>query len=381
MPNKHIKWVRWSTGVLVLASTAATAEYGVNFPAPASGGAEEIYDVHMLTFGIATVLMVIVTAIVAYSVWAHRKSRGFEADQHFHETWFGRWGWMIVPALVLGVDMAIAGSAQKTLIKLWEVPDGDDMLDVKVTGHQWWWQYDYVDAGVRIESRALPKEKAGDLYLRAVDNPLVLPTHTRIRFLHTSADVNHAFWVPELGFKKDAIAGYVTETWANIEREGTYRGQCAELCGTWHSRMPVVVKAVSREKFDAWLKERQAAAEAAAAAAASDKQWEKTALMDRGKETFNTKCAACHQADGTGMPPAIPALKGSKVALGPVADHIKVVLEGRPGTAMQSWKDLNDLDIASLITYERNAWGNDTGDVIQPKQVAGMRSDTQSAAR
>lgn len=381
MPKTLIGWVGWSAALLILTSTQAAAEYGINFPTPASGGAQDIYDIHMLTFWIATVLMVIVTAIVAYSVWAHRRSRGFESDKHFHESWFGRWGWMVVPALVLGVDLAIAGSAQKTLERLWEVPEGTDMLDVKVTGHQWWWEYDYIDSGIKIESRALPPEKAGKLYLREVDNALVLPTNTKIRFLHTSTDVNHAFWVPELAFKKDAIAGYITETWAEIDKEGTFRGQCAELCGTWHSRMPIVVKAVSREKFDAWVSERHAAMEAAAQMAASDKQWTKTELMSHGEQTYNSKCAACHQADGSGMPPAFPALKGSKIATGPVTEHVKIVMQGRPGTAMQAWNQLNDLDIAALITYERNAWGNDTGDVIQPKQIAGMRGDTRSAAR
>jgi len=381
MPLKLHKWLGAPAAIFTLTPGKTSAEYGINFPPPASGGAQEIYDVHMLTFWITAVLMVIVTGIVAYSVWAHRRSRGFVADQRFHETWFGRWGWMIVPVLVLGVDFTIAGSASRTLEKLWKAPEGTDVMDVKVTGHQWWWQYDYLDHNINIESRAVSKEKAGDLYLREVDNPLILPVNTKVRFLHTSADVKHAFWVPELAFKKDAIPGYVTETWAEITKEGTYRGQCAELCGTWHSRMPIVVKAVSRAEFDSWVEKRHEAARAAAAAAASDKQWQRTELMARGKDVFNTKCATCHQSDGTGMPPAFPPLKGSKVVLGNIGEHVDVVLNGRPGTAMQAWRNLNDLEIASLVTYERNAWGNDTGDVVQPKEVAGLRSKNRSAAR
>ncbi len=365
----------------LLAVSEAHGEWGINFPEPAWSGAQQIYDVHMLTFWISTVLMLIITAVVAYSVFVHRKSRGFEADQNFNETWFGRWGWISVPVLVLGVDLTIAGSAQRTLETLWMVPNDKTMMDVKVTGHQWWWEYDYIDHGIKLESRYTPEEQAGDHYLREVDNALVLPTHTPIRFLHTSADVLHAFWVPALGFKKDAIPGYITETWAEIEKEGVYRGQCAELCGTWHARMPVVVKAVSPEAFDVWLSERKEAMQAAALEAASDRQWSKEELIARGKVAYESKCASCHQANGAGLPPAFPALKGNKVVMGPIDDHIRVIVEGRPGTAMQAWNTLNDLEIAAIVTYERNAWGNDTGDIVQPLQVSGTRTDIRPVAR
>jgi cytochrome c oxidase subunit 2 len=246
-------------------------------------------------------------------------------------------------------------------------------MDLKVVGHQWWWEFDYLDHGIKVESRYLPEDKAGDLYLREVDNRLVLPTHKRIRFLHTSADVNHAFWVPELGFKKDAIPGYVAETWAEITREGVFRGQCAELCGTWHSRMPIVVEAVAPEKFDAWVKEQQALKLAAAAEASSDKTWTKEELMEKGQSLYNSKCGACHQITGAGLPPAFPALKGSKIATGPIEGHLGIVLNGKPGTAMQAWNSLTDLEIAAIVTYERNAWGNDVGDVVQPAAVKAAR--------
>jgi cytochrome c oxidase subunit 2 len=381
MTAKLKEWAGRSLGLWVFASTAAKAEYGLNFPEPATQGAREIYDVHMLTLGIATVLMLVVTVIVAYSVWAHRKSRGFEADQKFHESWFGRWGWLSVPGLVLGVDLAIATSAQETLERLWIVPKDGPLLDVKVTGHQWWWEYDYPDLGIKVESRPAAEADSGANYLREVDEPLVVPTGTRIRFLHTSADVLHAFWVPELGFKKDAIPGYVTETWAEIDKEGSFRGQCAELCGTWHSRMPIVIKAVSPAAFDGWVAERKAALQTAAAEAAADRQWSKEELLARGEQEYMTRCAACHQPNGEGLPPAFPALKGSKIVLGPVAAHLDIVVNGRPGTAMQAWGQLNDLEIAALVTYERNAWGNGSGEVVQPQHVANWRTDTQSAAR
>jgi cytochrome c oxidase subunit II len=373
---------------LISASVAAwagpaAAELGLNFPEPAAGVAREIYDIHMLTSTIAAVLLVIIFAFVIYSLVYHRKSRGYVADQHFHESWFGRWSWVIVPVLVLGVDMTIASKAEKTLDKVWEIPKGEDLMDVKVVGHQWWWEFEYLDYSVdvdgkpqhvRIESRYVPKDKAGDKYLRDVDNPLVLPVGSKIRFLHTSADVNHAFWVPELAVKKDAIPGYVTETWVDLDREGTFRGQCGQLCGTWHSRMPIVVESVSKDKFNAWIAQQKQVMLASAAEANVDKTWGKDDLMAKGQDLFNSKCSACHQINGKGLPPAFPALAGSKVATGPLAGHLATVLNGRPGTAMVAWNALNDLEIAAIVTYERNAWGNDTGDAVQPRDVRAARS-------
>ncbi len=356
------------TAVLLLAGEVR-AEYGINFPQPAATVAQEIYDIHMLTMQISTFLLIVVFSIVFYSLIFHRKSRGYKADQKFHDTWFGHWSWIIVPALVLGVDLTIANNANAVLKKVWEVPKDKELLDVKVTGHQWWWEFDYLDHGISVESRYVPKEEAGDLYLREVDNRLILPTGKKIRFLHTSADVLHAFWVPELAVKKDAIPGYVTETWVEINREGVFRGQCAELCGTWHARMPIVVEAVSPEQFAAWVSGQQSAKAAAAAEASAVKDWSKEELMARGEELYNSKCAACHQKTGTGLPPAFPALKGSPLVTGPVADHLDIVINGKPGTAMMAWNALNDLEIAAIVTWERNAWGNETGDVVQPADV------------
>lgn len=349
------------------------AEYGLNFPPPAADVAQEIYDIHMLTMQIATFLLLVVFSIVIYSLYFHRKSRGYQADQNFHNTWFGNWSWVIVPTLVLGVDLTIASNADAVLKKVWDVPKDEKLMDVKVTGHQWWWEFDYLDHGIKVESRYIPKEEAGDLYLREVDNRLVLPTNTKIRFLHTSADVLHAFWVPELAFKKDAIPGYVTETWSEINREGVFRGQCAELCGTWHSRMPLVVESVSPEKFQTWVEKQQALKVAAVAEASSDKTWSKNELLTKGRELYETKCAACHQVTGQGLPPAFPPLNGSPIVNGPVAGHLNMVINGKPGTAMQAWGSLNDLEIAAIVTYERNAWDNSTGDTVQPKDVKQAR--------
>ena len=362
---------------------SACAEMRLNFPEPAAGVAQEIYDIHMLTTTIATVLLVIIFSVVGYSLYYHRKSRGYEADQKFHETWFGHWSWVIVPVLVLGVDLTIASSAQKTLEKVWEVPKEADLLDVKVIGHQWWWEYEYLDHSVeidgqpklvRVESRYVPEDKSGDRYLREVDNPLVLPVGKKVRFLHTSADVLHAFWVPELAVKKDAIPGYVTETWVDLNREGRFSGQCAELCGTWHSRMPIEVDVVSPEKFSTWMEDQKQVMLASAAEASMDKDWSMEELMEKGQANYNTKCASCHQITGKGLPPAFPALAGSAIAVGPIQPHLDIVLNGKQGTAMVAWNTLSDLELASIITYERNAWGNDTGDLIQPRDIKAARS-------
>jgi cytochrome c oxidase subunit 2 len=349
------------------------AEYGINFPQPAGEVAQEIYDIHMLTMRVTTALLIIVFAFVFYSLYFHRKSRGYKADQNFHKSWFGQWAWVIVPVLVLGVDMTIAGKANSVLKKVWEVPDDENILDVKVTGHQWWWEFDYLDSGIKVESRYIPEEQSGDLYLREVDNRLVLPTGIKIRFLHTSADVLHAFWVPELAVKKDAIPGYITETWIELDREGVFRGQCAELCGTWHSRMPIVVEVVSPQRFAVWSEEQKALKLAAEAEASTDKVWSKDELMAKGKTLYETKCAACHQATGLGLPPAFPALKGSAIAIGPIAAHIDIVINGKQGTPMVAWSSMNDLELAAIVTYERNAWDNNTGDVVQPADIKQAR--------
>ncbi len=371
---QKIKTIHKLTAVAgLLGGEIAHADLGVNFPPPASEGAQQIYDIHMLTATIATVLTITVFVVVLFAIFRFRKSRGYPADQNFHRTWFGRWSWILVPAMVLGVDLTIAGSAQRVLEHLWVIPKDKQLMEVKVTGHQWWWEFEYLDYGIKVESRFTPEEQAGDLYLRETDHHLVLPTNTRIRFLHTSADVIHSFWVPELGFKKDAIPGYVTETWTELNREGTFRGQCAELCGTWHSRMPIVVDSVAPEKFDQWVQGQKVAMAAKAAEASADKTWTKAELIEKGRGLYNTNCSACHQLNGQGLPPAFPPLKGSKVATGPLKDHIDTVLRGRPGTAMPAWAHLNDLDVAAIITYERNSWGNDTGDVVQPKDIKAER--------
>ncbi len=374
-----------AAGVSLLWTGMVSAEYKYNFPEPVTPIGQSIYDVHMLTMAITTVILVIITLIVLYAVFTFRKDKGYVADQEFHNSWFGRWSWVIVPVAVLAIDLSIAGKAQPILEMLWDSPTKEcsdptlkpenkdkcyDMI-VKITGHQWWWEYEYPDLGIKIESRYIPEEESGDNYLRAVDNNFVLPVNKKIRFLQTSVDVNHAYWIPELGFKKDAIAGYISETWGEITKEGIYRGQCAELCGTWHARMPAVVEAVSQEKFDLWVAQKQAEKQAALAEAASDKVWTKDELYAKGEAVYNVKCVACHQVTGLGIPPAFPPLKDSKIVKGPVSEHIKIVLNGLK--TMPPWAAETDLDLAAIITYERNAWDNNTNDVVQPADIKAAR--------
>jgi len=376
---------------LLLTGNLAFAEYGLNFPQPVTSVGQDIYDVHMFTGLIVTGIMLVILILLVYILLTFRKSKGYEPDQKFHKTWFGHWSWVLVPLMVLGIDLSIAGKAQRTLDRFWNAPKqqcdqaGADEkfcfdMNVKIIGHQWWWEYEFPEHGiefngkfhpVRIESRATPADVAGDNYLRDVDNPLYLPVDTTIRYLNTSVDVLHAWWVPELGFKRDAIPGYITETWAKIDKEGTYRGQCAELCGTWHAKMPVVIKAVSKDKFNTWIKEKKSVMLASLKEANSNKEWSKEELISKGKTVYNTQCTACHQANGKGLPPAFPSLVGSQIIKGSVTDHINMVLNGK-GT-MPPWKHLSDLDIAAVITYERDAWGNNTGDIVKPADIKAAR--------
>ncbi len=375
------KTLRAGTGLaLSLLSAATMAEWRFDFPEPAADLTEQITNLHHMTSWIAFWIMVIILVVVGYSIFRFRKSAGYVPDQEFHHSWWGRWSWLVVPVIVLGIDLSIAGQASKTFAQI-ESPIEPD-LTIKVIGSQWKWTYEYVDytvdgKPVRFTSNLLSKEEAeaqGEPWLRSVDKPVVLPVNKNIRILNTATDVLHNWWVPQIAPKKDAIPGYINETKAFIKREGTFRGQCAENCGRGHAYMPIVVKAVSEEAFNQWIEEQKQ--QLAAAAEAAAKTWSKEELMAKGEEVYKKNCMACHQANGMGVPNVFPALKGSKVATGDIAEHIKVVLNGRTGSygMMPPWRDiLNDGEIAAVITYERNAWGNDTGDVVQPSAVGAQR--------
>ncbi len=373
MPNHLRKLSALSVALgLSLASESAFSEYGLNLPEPVSPVTKEVFDLHMMTAYIALIIMILVTIVIGYAIFKFRKSKNYEADQEFHNGWFGTWSWILVPLIVLGIDLSIAGSASSTF-DLIENKDPADVT-IKVTGSQWKWTYEYLEDDIKIVSNLLPEEKAGDGYLRMVDNPLVLPTDKRVRFLHTASDVLHAWWVPAIAVKKDSIPGYINETWTVIEEEGVYHGQCAENCGTGHAYMPIEVHALASADYDKWMVDQKAIKAAKAAEASSDKVWEMADLMAKGETAYNTYCAGCHKADGSGTAPVFPALKNSAVALGDVNKHIDIVIKGVAGTAMSAWGgQLNDLEIAAIVTYERNAWGNDTGDKVQPADIKAAR--------
>jgi cytochrome c oxidase subunit 2 len=248
-------------------------------------------------------------------------------------------------------------------------------IDIKVTGYQWRWKYDYIDDDFGFfsnmsttDDEIYNRTEKSEHYLLDVDNPMVIPTNTRVRLLLTANDVIHSWWVPEFGLKKDAIPGFINEVWTEVDEPGIYRGQCTELCGVRHGFMPVVVKAVPREEYDEWVSQQVSSAQAERDL--TDKDWTMAELMERGEKAYATACAACHMPDGSGAPPAFPALKGSQIALEDMEAHIDVVVNGVSGSAMQAYGDqMSEVDLAAVITYERNAWGNDTGEMVTPKEI------------
>ncbi|MBD3618538.1 MAG: cytochrome c oxidase subunit II [Chromatiales bacterium] len=356
-----------------MSAGGAFADWEVNMPRGVTEISNTVYDLHMLIFWICVVIGIVVFGAMFYSIVKHRKSRGVQAAQ-FHESTTVEILWTLVPFLIL-VGMAIP--ATKTLIAMEDTSNAD--MTIKVTGYQWKWHYDYMDEGIGFFSnlatpRAAIENRAdkGEHYLLDVDNPIVVPINKKIRFLVTANDVIHAFWVPDLAMKKDAIPGFVNELWTRIDEPGVYRGQCAELCGKDHGFMPIVVVAMEENEYLDWVAEQKAAREAELMA--SDKEWGKSDLMARGEKIYNTNCAACHQANGEGMGSVFPAIKGSAVATGEIKGHVDLVMNGVPGTAMAAFgPQLSDVDLAAVITYQRNAFGNDTGDVIQPTDIKAAR--------
>ena len=336
----------------------------------------QVYDLHMLIFWICVVVCAVVFAILIYSIINHRKSKGAKPAT-FHESTTVEIIWTTIPFLVL-VGMAIP--ATKTLLALEDTRDSD--MSIKVTGYQWKWQYDYLDGpaedvsffSVLTTPRAQIEgtEEKTENYLLEVDNPIVVPINQKIRFLITSNDVIHSWWVPDLGWKQDAVPGFINDGWTELSEPGIYRGKCAELCGKDHGFMPIVLEAKTEEDFAQWAADQKAGA--AAEAAAATQTWTKDDLMAKGEAVYNTNCAACHQPNGQGIPGVFPPIAGGPLSTGALAGHIDVVLNGKAGTAMQAFgAQLSDVDLAAVITFERNGFGNDTGDVVQPSDITAAR--------
>lgn len=333
------------------------------------------YDIHMIMMWICTVIGIGVFGFMIYVMIAHRKSKGVEAA-NFHEHLGAELTWTIIPAVILVV---MAWPATTALLKVYDTADAD--LDIKITGHQWKWQYEYLGEGVQFLSNLRTSQDEiygrapkGEHYLREVDNALVIPAGKKVRFLITGNDVIHSWWVPDLGVKKDAIPGIFTETWTKTDKPGVYVGECAELCGKDHAFMPIVVDVKPEEEFNAWLAEKKA--EAKAYAETVGKTWSYDELMAKGEQVYNASCAGCHGMGGEGIPGAFPAIKGSAVSLGPVDGHLDMVVNGsKNNAAMAAWGGLlSEVDLAAVITYERNAFGNNTGDVVQPVDVLNFKN-------
>lgn len=366
-------WQRLSSVVLgsLTVPTVMADRGGLNMTQGVTEISQSIFELHMLIFWICVWIGVAVFGVMFFSIFKHRKSKGAVASK-FHESLGLEILWTAIPTVIL---IAMAVPATSTLIKMYDTTNAD--VDIKITGHQWKWQYDYLGEDVGFFSNlTTSKDEIYDIteksenYLLEVDKHLVVPSGQKIRFLITSNDVIHAWWVPEIAVKKDAIPGYINESWAIIPEgeEGIYRGQCAELCGIQHGFMPIVLEVVTMNQYQSWLVDQRAGVEAEAAAALGDFSYDD--LMTEGAEVYARSCAACHGSEGQGMGSVFPALAGSSMALNDMAGHIDIVLNGKPGTAMQSFSaQLTDVEIAAVITYERNAWGNDTGETVTPKMI------------
>ncbi|GEM76558.1 cytochrome c oxidase subunit II [Vibrio sagamiensis] len=338
----------------------------------------QVYELHMLIFYICCAIALIVFGLMFYSILRHRKSKGAVAA-NFHESTKVEIIWTVIPVIIL---IAMAIPATKTLIAMEDTTQSD--LTVKVTGSQWKWHYSYFGEDVEFFSLLATSQKEidgieakGAHYLLEVDNPLVLPINRKVRFLMTSDDVIHSWWVPDFAVKKDTIPGFINEAWTKIDKPGVYRGQCAELCGRAHGFMPIVVHAMEEDEFDQWLegKKQELALQKAAAKASLTQELSMEELMEEGQAVYAARCAVCHQANGEGLSGAFPAIKGSTIALGPVENHIDIIVNGRSGTAMQAFANqLSDKEIAAVITYQRNAWGNDTGETVQASDINAFKA-------
>ncbi len=376
-------------------ASSALADYQMNMIPGVTPISHNIYELHMAAFWTCVGIGVVVFGVMGYSIVMHRKSRGAVAAD-FHEHGGLEIAWSVIPLLIL---IVLATPATIVLMRMED--SGNAAINIKVTGYQWKWKYEYLDQGITFFSNlATPQDQMqnkapkGTYYLQEVDNPMVIPINKKVRFLVTANDVIHSWWVPALGIKQDAIPGFIHEAWASVQVPGTYRGQCAELCGAGHGFMPIVVIAKTQKDFDSWVKQKTAdqklpldlrkstnlpvitpaAATTVAAPASAPAKMTFAELMQKGQVVYEAKCAVCHQTNGKGMPGVFPAISGGAVSTGPVKAQISLVMHGKPGTAMQSFAEqLTNEEIAAVITYERNALGNKTGTVVEPADILKAR--------
>jgi cytochrome c oxidase subunit II len=379
-----------ASGLLFAAAWASTAAWAVNdlpggpgvrqlnLQAGATKIAQEQGWLHWFMLIICTVIFVAVFGVMFYSIWKHRKSVGHKPAT-FHESVKVEIAWTIIPFVIV---ILMALPATKAVVAQKDTSNAD--LTIKATGYQWKWGYDYLkgqgegiafistlDNAQREMSNNGAKGVDVDDYLLKVDNPLVVPVNKKIRIITTANDVIHAFAVPSLGVKQDAIPGFVRDTWFRAETVGDFHGQCQELCGKEHAYMPIHVKVLSAEDYTAWVADQQK--KMAALQDDPSKVWTLEDITKRGEKVYAANCAACHQPNGKGAGPIKP-LDGAAVVLdADKTKQIKVLLNGQNNLAMPAWKQLSDTDIAAVITYTKNNWSNKTGQLVQPAEVKAAR--------
>ena len=366
----------WAVVFLGLTFSGLALALEWNLQPAGSKLAADIHGLHEYVMILCTVIFVGVFGFMFWACYAHRKSKGHQAEQ-FHENTTVEMLWTVIPALIL---IVIAWPATRIVVA--QKDTSNPAVTIKVTGYQWKWGYDYIKGegeGISfVSTLATPREQIenrapkGEHYLLEVDNELVVPVGKKVRILTTAADVIHSWWMPAFGAKQDAIPGFIRDLWFRPEKTGTYRSQCVELCGKEHGFMPIVVKVVTQDEYSRWVDEKKKAL--ATIADDPNKEFNIDDLKQRGERVYAAHCVACHQPTGKGAPPAFPPLDGSRVVLGPQERQIRLVLDGKPNTAMAAFgTQLNDVELAAVITFTRNNWSNKTGQVIQPSDVKALR--------
>jgi cytochrome c oxidase subunit 2 len=364
--------------LFLLSPNILFAAWGLNMTPGATPISNEVYNMHMTSLYVVTVIGIAVFSVMLWSIFHHRKSKGAKPAKFSHSTTV-EIIWTLIPFAII-VSLAIP--ATKLLAKMDDTSKSE--ITIKATGYQWKWKYDYVNEDLTIYSNLSSDSvdasqrnsgidpKTTDNYLRNTDTALVLPVGKKIRIMTTSSDVIHAWWVPDLGWQRDAIPGFINDNWTMINKEGVYRGQCAQICGKGHGYMPIVVKAVPEKEYLSWVQETKLALKSQKNS--GDKELSMDELKTKGEAIYKANCLACHQANGQGIKGVFPALDGSPLAnvKDRIPEHIHQVIYGK-NNMPPFGEQLSDIDIASVVTYERNNWGNKTGDIIQPKDVAAGR--------
>ena len=363
--------IKIMSALLIFSAPMKADWFALNMTRGVTDISNEVFELHMLIFWICVAIGVVVFGVMFYSMYAHTKKKNPVAAS-FHENHKVEIAWTIIPFLIL---IAMAIPASKTLVKIYNDEAGD--LNIQVTGYQWKWQYNYLEDDVSFFSNLstdmdeinnlVPK---GENYLQEVDEMVVIPVGKKVRFLITANDVIHSWWMPAFAIKQDAIPGFVNTAWTKVDKPGIYRGKCTELCGKNHGFMPIVVKVVEQNEYDEWVTGKKEAA--MKMAELTTKDWTAEELVARGESVYAVNCVACHQTNGQGIPGIFPALAGSDVVLNNKERNIEILMEGVQGAAMNSFSYLSEVELAAVITYTRQSWGNkenSDGEIVVPKDI------------